>query len=50
MKRKSLAIIVKKKFPYIVSVGFKEQWDLEKQPWFCIFYKQENRTDRIYEF
>ena len=50
MRKKSLVIIVTKSFPFIVSIGLKEQWDLEVKPFVCIFHEQENRCDRIFEF
>ena len=50
MKRKSLVITIKNKFPFIVRVGFKEQLDLCKQPLLCIFHTYENKTIRVFEF
>ena len=46
--RQPLTICIKNKFPFIKWIGFKEQWDLDNQPYFCLFYSKENRTDRIY--
>ena len=48
MKRESLVIIIKNKFPFIVSIGFKEQLDLYKQPLLCVFHKYENKTIRVF--
>lgn len=40
-----------------IRIGFKEQWDMEKQPYFCLFrtyMKKDNygiynrRTERIF--
>lgn len=48
--KKPLAICIKNKFPFIKWIGLKEQWDMDKQPYFCLFYSKENRTDRIFTF
>lgn len=48
MKREALTKAVQKKFPFIVGFGFKEQWDMDKQPYLCIFLRGKNRTDRIF--
>lgn len=42
-----LTIGLKNKFPFIKWIGFKYQLDLDKQPYFCLFYSKNNRTDRI---
>ena len=43
-----LTIGLKNTFPFIKWIGFREQWDMYKQPCFCLFISKENRTDRVF--
>lgn len=47
---KPLAICIKNKFPFVKWIGFKEQLDIDKQPYICLFYSKDNKTDRIFVF
>lgn len=48
--KKSIVMFIKKEFPYVVGVNLKEQLDLDKKPLFCVFLKEESKTERIYVF
>jgi hypothetical protein len=43
-----LTIGIKDSFPFIKWIGFKEQIDLDKQPYFCLFLCSQNKTNRIF--